>query len=255
MTNQNSDNALVADGLMKEANTIIIRANKSMDEMTGSMQEITKTSEETQKIVKTIDEIAFQTNLLALNAAVEATRAGEARAGFAVVADEVRNLAIRAAEAARNTSSLIDESVGRIKKGSERLEITNKDFDDVAVGAGKVSQLISEIAAASREQAQGIEQVNAAVSSMDKITQQNAATAEESASASEELNAQAEQMKTMVSDLVVLVRGQVGHRRSAQTPRKQKARENVPAAVEKRPATAAEGVIPFDEEDHVLKSF
>jgi methyl-accepting chemotaxis protein len=256
MTNQNSDNALVADGLMKEANAIIIRANTSMDEMTVSMQEITKTSEETQKIVKTIDEIAFQTNLLALNAAVEAARAGEAGAGFAVVADEVRNLAIRAAEAARNTSSLIDESVGRIKKGSERLDITNKDFDDVAVSAGKVSQLISEIAAASREQAQGIEQVNAAVSSMDKVTQQNAATAEESASASEELNAQAEQMKAMVSDLVVIVRGQAGSSRSTPKPRQQRTGESAPPTFEKRLATtAAEDVIPFDEDDQVLRNF
>ncbi len=207
MTKQNSDNALTADRLMQDANSIITRANTSMSDMVASMEAITQTSEETQKIVKTIDEIAFQTNLLALNAAVEAARAGEAGAGFAVVADEVRNLAIRAAEAARNTSNLIDESVGQIKRGSERLNGTNKDFSDVETSTGKVAELISEIAAASEEQAQGIEQINGAVTSMDKITQQNAATAEESASASEELNAQAEQMKTMVADMVALVEG------------------------------------------------
>jgi len=207
MTKQNADHANQADALMKDANTTIAKANTTMDRMTESMTAISQTGEETQKIVKTIDEIAFQTNLLALNAAVEAARAGEAGAGFAVVADEVRSLAMRAAEAARNTSTLIEESVRQIREGTDLVDVTNTAFDEVAVQADKVTHLVGEIAAASSEQAQGIDQVNTAVSEMDRVVQQNAATAEESASASEEMNAQAEHMKSMVNELVTYIEG------------------------------------------------
>jgi methyl-accepting chemotaxis protein len=210
MTKQNADNANHADGLMKDANQTIATANSTMDRMTVSMNSITQSGEETQKIVKTIDEIAFQTNLLALNAAVEAARAGEAGAGFAVVADEVRNLAMRAADAAKDTSIQIEASVRQIKEGAELVNVTSKAFDEVAVQADKVTHLIGEIAAASTEQAQGIEQVNTAVGEMDRVVQQNAATAEESASASEEMNAQAEQMKNTVNEMVVFVEGGSG---------------------------------------------
>ena len=205
MTKQNADNASQADNLMKEANQIIAQANGSMDKLTGSMQEISKASEETSKIIKTIDEIAFQTNLLALNAAVEAARAGEAGTGFAVVADEVRNLAIRAADAAKDTAELIEGTVKKVKDGSEVVTRTNAAFDQVADSSAKVGELVGEIAAASNEQAQGIEQTNTAVSEMDKITQSNAANAEETASASEELSAQADQMMAYVRALVALV--------------------------------------------------
>jgi methyl-accepting chemotaxis protein len=205
MTKQNSDNSRQADSLMGKSKQVVFNANKSMDQLTGSMNEISKASDETSKIIKTIDEIAFQTNLLALNAAVEAARAGEAGAGFAVVADEVRNLAMRAAEAAQNTSELIEGTVKRIKEGSELVTKTNEAFHQVAESSAKVAELVGEIAAASGEQAQGIEEVNKAVTEMDKVTQQNAANAEESASASEELNAQAEQMQAMVNELVNFV--------------------------------------------------
>ncbi len=171
------------------------------------MEEISKASEETSKIIKTIDEIAFQTNLLALNAAVEAARAGEAGAGFAVVADEVRNLAMRAADAARNTAELIEGTVKKVNEGGELVATTNEAFTEVAESSSKVGELVGEIAAASNEQAEGIEQVNKAVVEMDKVVQQNAANAEESASASEEMNAQAEQMKAMVDQLVNVVGG------------------------------------------------
>jgi methyl-accepting chemotaxis protein len=153
-----------------------------MNHLTTSMQDISKASEETQKIIKNIDEIAFQTNLLALNAAVEAARAGEAGAGFAVVASEVRNLAMRAANAARSTADLIEGSVKRIKTGSEMVKQTSEGFGSVANKASKVGELLAEIAAASKEQAQGIDQVNQAVAQMNELTQKNAAQAEELAS-------------------------------------------------------------------------
>ena len=207
MTKQNAENAGQADNLMAEANQVVGKANNSMTELTGSMQEISKASEETSKIIKTIDEIAFQTNLLALNAAVEAARAGEAGAGFAVVADEVRNLAMRAADAAKNTAELIEGTVKKVKDGGDLVATTNEAFTQVTESASKVGELVGEIAAASNEQAQGIEQVNLAVTEMDKVVQQNAASAEESASASEEMNAQAEQMKGIVHELVTLVGG------------------------------------------------
>lgn len=205
MTKQNAENAHQANSLMGEAKQVIDSANRSFGELTGSMSEISKASEETSKIIKTIDEIAFQTNLLALNAAVEAARAGEAGAGFAVVADEVRNLAMRAAEAARNTADLIEGTVKKVKDGSELMARTNQEFQQVAGSAGRVADLVGEISAASSEQAQGIEQINRAVTEMDKVTQQNAANAEESAAASEQLNAQAETMKDMVGGLVAMV--------------------------------------------------
>ncbi|MEN6320963.1 MAG: methyl-accepting chemotaxis protein [Syntrophaceae bacterium] len=207
MTKQNAGNASQADSLMKQANDVVQRANNSMESLTSSMKEITAASEETSKIIKTIDEIAFQTNLLALNAAVEAARAGEAGAGFAVVAEEVRNLAMRAADAAKNTSGLIEGTVKKIKDGSDLVLKANEAFSEVSISTSKVGELVGEIAAASQEQAQGIDQINKAVTEMDKVTQQTAANAEESASASEEMNAQAEQMKQISVILVNIIGG------------------------------------------------
>jgi methyl-accepting chemotaxis protein len=207
MTKQNADNASQAKGMMNEAKQIVEKVDRQMNEMAGAIGEITRTSEETGKIIKTIDEIAFQTNLLALNAAVEAARAGEAGAGFAVVADEVRNLAMRAAEAAKNTNGLIENTIKAVRQGNELTQGTREAFRENVEISGKVAQLIDEIAAASQEQAQGIGQVNKAVAEMDKVTQQTAANAEESASASEEMNAQAEQMKSFIGELTHLVKG------------------------------------------------
>jgi methyl-accepting chemotaxis protein len=210
MTKQNAQNANQARQLMSATKETLSRASQTMDKLTISMGEISRASEETSKIIKIIDEIAFQTNLLALNAAVEAARAGEAGAGFAVVADEVRNLAMRAAEAARNTSNLIEGTVKRVKEGSELVEKTEVEFRQVAESVSKSGGLIGEISAASNEQAQGIEQVNQAVSDMDKVVQQNASSAEESASASEEMSAQAQRLKEFVAELVALVGGASG---------------------------------------------
>lgn len=218
MTKQSAAHANQADTLMIEANQVVDQANQSMTELTASMGEISTASEETSKIIKTIDEIAFQTNLLALNAAVEAARAGEAGAGFAVVADEVRNLALRAAEAAQNTSVLIEGTVKKINAGANLVSRTNEAFSRVAEKASKVGDLVAEISAASNEQAQGIEQVNTAVAEMDKVTQQNAADAEESASAAEEMSAQAEEMKAIVHKLKVVVGGSRDGARRGSSP-------------------------------------
>jgi methyl-accepting chemotaxis protein len=207
MTRQNADNASQANSLMDEAKATVGKAASSMKEMTSAMDEIGASGQEIGKIIKTIDEIAFQTNLLALNAAVEAARAGEAGAGFAVVADEVRNLAQRAAEAARNTATLIEGTINQIERGNHLVKTTDEAFTEVTHAAGKVAELVSEIAAASSEQAQGIDQVNQAMSQMDSVTQQNAANAEETASASEELNSQAITMKEIVTDLISVVGG------------------------------------------------
>ncbi|MDP3029479.1 MAG: methyl-accepting chemotaxis protein [Deltaproteobacteria bacterium] len=201
MTKQNADNAQQAARLMDETKTVVDKTGDQMEQMAGSMNRIKGQGEEVGKIVKTIDEIAFQTNLLALNAAVEAARAGEAGAGFAVVADEVRNLAQRAAEAAKNTSALIEETIKNIKEGHELVTHTKGAFQDVATSANKVAELVGEIAEASREQAQGISQINTAVTEMDKAVQNNAASAEESASAAEELGSQAQSLKDMVTEL------------------------------------------------------
>jgi methyl-accepting chemotaxis protein len=258
MTRQNADNAGQADNLMKEADQVVGKANDSMTDLTTSMEEISKASEETSKIIKTIDEIAFQTNLLALNAAVEAARAGEAGAGFAVVADEVRNLAMRAADAARNTADLIEGTVKKVHEGGELVATTNEAFTEVAESASKVGELVGEIAAASNEQAEGIEQVNKAVVEMDKVVQQNAANAEESASASEEMNAQAEQMKGFVDELVTLVGGSENKATKVAVA---KVRPQVAAVYKAMPASGkkeiahrareakAEQVIPMDDED------
>jgi len=207
MTKQNAENATEANRLMNQAAHLVEQANKSMAQLTRSMTQISGANLETQKIIKTIDEIAFQTNLLALNAAVEAARAGESGAGFAVVADEVRNLAMRAAEAAKSTASLIEGTVKTIKDGSALVETTNADFNSVVTTVTKSGELIREIAAASDEQARGIALVNNMVADLDKVVQSNAANSEQSAAASAEMNAQAEQMTAYVDQLRALVDG------------------------------------------------
>jgi methyl-accepting chemotaxis protein len=190
---------------MKSANSIVNNANDSMAKLTGSIEEIAVANQETQKIIKTIDEIAFQTNLLALNAAVEAARAGEAGAGFAVVADEVRNLALSAADAANNTTALIEKTVLKVQEGSTLVETTNNAFLKVGESTNTVGDLVEEISNASMEQSEGIIQINKAVSELDTVVQQNAASSEENASASEEMSAQSRQMKFFIEDLNILI--------------------------------------------------
>jgi len=210
MTRQNAENAQLANATMLDTAKVVEEANQAMKDLTQSMRDISRAAEETAKIIKTIEEIAFQTNLLALNAAVEAARAGVAGVGFAVVADEVRNLAIRAADAAKNTAGLIEGTVKSISGGSEIVSRTNAAFAKVAQGAKKAGELVGEIAAASQEQAHGIEQINKAISEMDKVVQQNASGAEETSSAAEELSGQAVMMKNHAAELAALIRGGAG---------------------------------------------
>lgn len=178
MTRQNAENTKTANGIAGTVNQAVTRAQDSMIELTGSMEAISQVSHQTSKIIRSIDEIAFQTNLLALNAAVEAARAGEVGAGFAVVADEVRNLALRAAEAAKNSTSLIEGTIKEVDNGSALVKRTDAAFSDVATGMVDIVRNIGEIAVASDEQATGIGQVNEAFSEIDKAVQHNASSAE-----------------------------------------------------------------------------
>ena len=208
MTKRNTESAGEAKSLVDRASVSVQKSNASMQGLVTSMAEISRMGEETGKIIKTIDEIAFQTNLLALNAAAEAARAGEAGAGFAVVADEVRNLAQRAAGAAKNTSELIEGTIKKIKDGRVLVEKTNVDFGEVASSVTKVTELVGEISAGSAEQSRGIDEVSTAISQMDNVTQGNAASAEKIASASEELSAQAQSMEEILRGLDSLVKGE-----------------------------------------------
>ena len=178
-----------------------------MEGMSSAIGKIKTSADETAKIISTIDEIAFQTNLLAINAAVEAARAGEAGKGFAVVADEVRNLAQRSAEAAKTTSEMISASQKNAEEGVKVSEEVGENLRQIQDSVTKVSSLGNEVAAASREQAQGIDQVNSAVTQMDKVTQQSASNSEQLAASAEELNAQSTQLNDLVSELNGLVQG------------------------------------------------
>jgi methyl-accepting chemotaxis protein len=208
MTKRNAESANKVKELGSQARQAGDTAMGEMQSMSVAMNAIKTSSDDIAKIIKTIDEIAFQTNILALNAAVEAARAGEAGAGFAVVADEVRNLAQRCAQAAKETATKIEDSVQKSTNGVEISAKVAKSLEEIVSKTRQVDELAGEVATASVEQSQGIEQVNTAVSQMDKVTQSNAANAEESASAAEELNAQAENLKETVNDLLTMVDGQ-----------------------------------------------
>ena len=232
MTRKNAENTRQAATLMGEVDTRVAESNRSLTEMVGSMAQIKDSSNKVAKIIKTIDEIAFQTNILALNAAVEAARAGEAGMGFAVVADEVRNLAQRSAQAARDTASLIEESIANSSEGSQRVDLVAGSIGAITESVSRVRALVQEVSAASQQQAQGIDQVSQAVAQMEKVTQTTAATAEESAAASEELNAQAETSRNVVARLDALVGGarSTSGSRARRAPRTAESRAAAPAA-------------------------
>jgi len=204
---QNAKNINHANQLMIETSHVVTEASSFMIKVTDSMENISKTSEETRKIIKTIQEISFQTNLLALNAAIEAARAGKAGSGFAVVAEEVRNLALRSGEAARNTAALIEDSIKKIQNGSNLVFRTNEAFIKLSESAKKVEELLAEVTASSQQQVHGIDEVSNAMTEIDKVTQDNAGSAEETASAIEEISIQTGQMNAIVTELVELVGG------------------------------------------------
>ena len=233
MTKRNADNSLDANRLMSQANEDVIRAQKSMRSVIKAMEEISVSGNEIGKIIKTIDEIAFQTNLLALNAAVEAARAGEAGAGFAVVADEVRNLAIRSAEAAKNTADLIASTISNINSGSMMVSDTAESFKTVETNSAKVANLLSEVAEASKEQSDGISQITKAVNAIDKVCLENAAKGEESSREANRLSRQAGFLLLTVDDLNVIMHGVPGEHepddpefKSKKTAKKAKALPN-----------------------------
>jgi len=207
MTKQTAANAQSANGQAAQAREAVGQGRSAMQRMSEAMGLIKNSADETAKIIKTIDEIAFQTNLLALNAAVEAARAGDAGKGFAVVAEEVRALAQRSAEAAKNTANLIAGAQSNADSGVAVGSEVAEQLTRIVESVDQVGTLIEEVASASQEQSQGIEQVNQAIAQMDQVTQSNAANAEESASASEELAAQARELNGLIGQLVMLTDG------------------------------------------------
>ncbi|MBN2106026.1 MAG: methyl-accepting chemotaxis protein [Deltaproteobacteria bacterium] len=232
MTRQNAANAAQATSMAENAFMAAERGSAAMERMSGSMRNIKTSSDQTAKILRTINEIAFQTNLLALNAAVEAARAGEAGRSFAVVAEEVRNLARRSAEAAQNTAELIEEAQQYADSGVSAMEETSSILADIVESIQQVKQLNSEVSEGSREQAEGINQISKAISQMENVTQGNAAHSQESASASQELSHQAHKLNLMIDELIVMIHGSTAIR--AQTgsdsqPAARQTREKLPA--------------------------
>lgn len=207
MARKNTENSRVAADLVTQSQQEFAATDQALELMVVAMGEIKDSSDKISKIIKTIDEIAFQTNILALNAAVEAARAGEAGMGFAVVADEVRNLAQRCAQAAKDTATLIEESIGKSNSGKSKVDQVAVAIHDITEKSAKVKMLVDEVNLGSQEQARGIEQIAKAITQMEQVTQNTAAHAEESASAAQELNAQSENLREFVQTLNAMVGG------------------------------------------------
>ncbi|MDP0500570.1 MAG: methyl-accepting chemotaxis protein [Verrucomicrobiota bacterium JB022] len=240
MVRSNAEHANECNGLMQETMTSLQDASARLERLTQSMTAIAASNKETQKIIKTIDEIAFQTNLLALNAAVEAARAGEAGAGFAVVAEEVRSLANRSAEAARSTSALIETGVKRIDEGNHLVQDCNEVFLALNRKSGQVAHLLTGVADASQQQSSGVGQVSKAVQEMDSVVQKNAAVAEESSSSAEELSTLAQDLLGSVRRLDQIIRGA---KKTGKRQQKGKAAKGQPAKAKPAPAARPKAVV------------
>jgi methyl-accepting chemotaxis protein/methyl-accepting chemotaxis protein-1 (serine sensor receptor) len=207
MTRRNAENSQSAAGQVVETERLVGGANQALRDLVASMATIRDSSSQVTKIIKTIDEIAFQTNILALNAAVEAARAGEAGMGFAVVADEVRNLAQRSAQAAKDTATLIEASAANAASGGAKVDAVVEVMSAITDSSARVRGLVEDVSVASRQQAQGIDQVTQAITQMEKVTQTTAATAEECAAASGELSSQTANSLAVVVRLEHMVHG------------------------------------------------
>jgi len=249
MTRTNADNSQQAATLMGEAARVLEQSNRSLADMVTAMTSIKDSSNRVSKIIKTIDEIAFQTNILALNAAVEAARAGDAGMGFAVVADEVRSLAQRSAQAARDTTALIEGAIASSGEGSKKVEQAAESFAAITERVTEVKRLVDSVSVASGQQAHGIEQVLHTIRQMERVTQTTAATAEESAAASEQLNSQAGVTMELVDRLEALVDGtgaepgRKGPRRTGSTrPHPVPALMPIAAHANRRTAETGDGV-------------
>lgn len=204
-TQQNAERAATADQLMRSARSVVEKASSAMEHLTQSMSEISTASHQVAGVLKTIDEIAFHTNILALNAAVEAARAGESGAGFSVVADEVRALAARSAEAARNSATLIEETLLKVDSGVKLVKAAHGSFSEIAASVSNGSTLISEIASNNERQSHGIGQVNGMMSRMEQVTQGNAANAQQSVSAASAMSEQVQRTREYINDLAALL--------------------------------------------------
>jgi methyl-accepting chemotaxis protein len=264
MSQQNAVNAQEARLLAEHTRHSADAGTSSMQRLSQAIVDIKRASDETAKIVKTIDEIAFQTNLLALNAAVEAARAGDAGKGFAVVAEEVRNLAMRSAEAAKNTARLIEEAVHKAEGGVTLNQEVLQNLEEIVSQVHKVSEVIGEIAAASEQQQQGVVQLNTAVEQLNQVTQQTAANSEETASTAQELSSQAAEMRHLVQAFQLSPAAVVHSAAPRATPSKTAGTRSLQKRPEVRPAKPLppavsrrpEVVMPFDEDDtKVLQEF
>ncbi len=213
LTQKNADSSRRAAEVMAEVDARVKDANITLGQMVASMTEIRGSSEKIARIIKVIDEISFQTNILALNAAVEAARAGEAGMGFAVVADEVRRLAQRCAQAAKDTASLIDESINTSGEGSKKMQVMAGSITSITESTARVKQLVDELQVSAHEQAQGIDQISSALTDLESVTQRSAASAEQSATVSVAMNEQANVMNEVVRNLVAMVGDQAKHTR------------------------------------------
>jgi methyl-accepting chemotaxis protein/methyl-accepting chemotaxis protein-1 (serine sensor receptor) len=258
MARKNTENSRSAADLVSASENKFVETNTALEQTVSAMNEINEQSGKISKIIKTIDEIAFQTNILALNAAVEAARAGEAGMGFAVVADEVRNLAQRAAQAAKDTSSLIEESITKSGDGKAKVDQVAAAIQALTAESATIKTLVDEVNLGSQEQSRGIDQIVKAISQMEQVTQKNAAGAEEGASAAEQLTAQSETLKDVVARLHAMVDGSAASTRNsvsrtASHSASKKAtkswdRPSAPAARSLKPAAAAVADFPLEED-------